>query len=134
MAYSYRTATKKIPPKFRGTFSGGYVKTTGGGTSTGGEYMKALNKKGIMNALVTLVLAIVVVAILGGLAGKLVSDIGTGATENSTLANATNYGGTAINTVLSYLGIIAIVGIVGVIIFLLLKSFAPMMGVGKGGM
>lgn len=94
--------------------------------------MKSMNKKGIMNALVTLVLAIVVVAILGGLAGKLVSDIGTGATAGSTLANATTYGGAGINTVLSYLGIIAIVGIVGVIIFLLLKSFAPMMGRGGG--
>jgi hypothetical protein len=89
---------------------------------------KSMNKKGVMSQLVTLVLAIVVVAILGGLAGKLVTDVGTGAAAGSTLANATAYGGAAVNTVLSYLGLIAIVGIIGVIIYLLLSSFAPMMG------
>jgi hypothetical protein len=98
--------------------------------------MKVNKKAEWGSSLTTLVISVLIIAVLGGIGGKLVSDLQPAGiyspTNATTQVNASWYGQAAINTTLSYLGLIVIVGIIGVIIFLLLRSFAPMLG--KGGL
>jgi phosphate/sulfate permease len=78
------------------------------------------NKKGQLQLLLMGAIMMVVLAVVFGLGGKLMTDIGAGATAGSALANSTNYGGAAINDMSKYLPTIGAVLIIAVIIGLLL--------------
>lgn len=79
-----------------------------------------MNKKGNLNLLLVGAIMVVILAIVFGLGGKIVTDISTGAAANSALANASRYGGQTINDMTKYLPTVGLVLIIAVILGLLL--------------
>lgn len=86
--------------------------------------MRQKNKKaqagaGGLSMLLAAGIMIVLLAIVFGLGGKIIADVGSGAAAGSALANSTQYGGEAINDMSAYLPLIGLIVVIIVILGLL---------------
>ena len=80
---------------------------------------KGQSNTGGLGMLLAAGIMIVLLAIVFGLGGKIIADVGAGATAGSALANSTAFGGEAINDMSSYLPLIGLIVVIIVILGLL---------------